>query len=258
MSAFDWHSRYIQQAQWTQNLRRYIYGRTNLASARRILEVGCGTGVVLSELTMQSHGEVYGLDISDQNLELAARSLPGIPLVQGNAQSLPFPAGIYDVTLCHFLLLWVHDPIQVVREMARVTLPGGVIMALAEPDYGGRIDYPAELSALSERQQAALRQQGADPSLGRKLRAIFNQAGITEIETGVLGGQWSGQPAAEDWEMEWNVLEDDLSRIEQSTTIPDILRLKNIDKYAWEHGERVLFVPTFYAWGKTPSTNQPD
>lgn len=251
-----WHTRFVQQAQWTQNLRRYLYGRANLATARRLLEVGCGTGAVLTELTMQSHGEIYGIDISNNHLDLAASNLPGTPLVLGDSHDLPYLNGVFDITMCHFLILWVHDPVQVVREMVRVTQPGGAVLALAEPDYGGRIDFPPELSLLGEWQQAALRQQGADPLLGRKLRAIFHQAGISEIETGVLGGQWSGKPDSGDWEMEWKILEDDLHTIEKRAAGSDIMRLKNIDKSAWEHGERVLFVPTFYAWGKVPSVDR--
>jgi SAM-dependent methyltransferase len=233
-------------------LRHHLYSRANLASARRVLEVGCGTGAVLTELLMQSHGDIYGLDISAEHLNLAAYNLPGIPLTLGDAHVLPYHAAVFDITLCHFLILWVTDPVLVLSEMARVTQPGGFVLALAEPDYGGRIDFPEELGVLGDWQQTALRQQGADPLLGRRLRAVFQQAGLTNVEAGVLGGQWSGMPSQEDWEMEWKVLEED-HNISESYKTSEFTKLQKLDKLAWERGERVLFVPTFFAWGQVPT-----
>jgi ubiquinone/menaquinone biosynthesis C-methylase UbiE len=252
LPASFWHTRFVQQAQWTQSLRHHLYGRVDLASARRILEVGCGTGAVLTELLMQSHGEISGLDISTEHLSLAAHHLPGIPLTLGDAHVLPFPPAVFDITICHFLLLWVSDPLRVVSEMARVTQPGGAVLALAEPDYGGRIDFPPELSVLGDWQQAALRQQGADPLIGRRLRSIFQQAGLADVESGVLGGQWSGFPSPEEQEIEWRVLEADIHRYSSNIKASDVTRLQRLEQLAWDQGERVLFVPTFYAWGRVP------
>jgi len=201
---------------------------------------------------MQSHGNILGLDISTEHLSIAASNLPGIPLIQGDAHALPYSSALFDISICHFLLLWVTDPILVVSEMARVTKPGGSVLALAEPDYGGRIDYPVELGVLGDWQQVALRKQGADPLFGRRLRAVFQQAGLTFVEAGVLGGQWSGIPNPDDVEIEWKVMEDDILNA-QKADHSEVARLKRLDHTAWELGERVLFVPTFYAWGKCPS-----
>jgi cyclopropane fatty-acyl-phospholipid synthase-like methyltransferase len=44
----DWHARYLQQARWTRPLREYLYGKAGVDSARRVLEVGCGTGALLA------------------------------------------------------------------------------------------------------------------------------------------------------------------------------------------------------------------
>jgi hypothetical protein len=131
--------------------------------------------------------------------------------------------------------------------MRRVTRSGGSVIALAEPDYGGRIDYPEELAILGRHQAAALRKQGADPRMGRRLAEVFHQLGLQDIEVGVLGGQWKGKSSRREWELEWRVLQSDLGG-EQDTD-----SLRALDWAARERGERVLFVPTFYAFGRVPA-----
>ncbi len=243
-----WHARFLQQAGWTQQLREFGFRKAGLQSARRFLEVGCGTGVITREAHRKTSARVFGLDINPHHLEFARKYDPGALFIRGDGLALPFADGSFDLAGCHFLLLWVSDPLQVVREMRRVVQEGGWVLALAEPDYGGRVDYPAELAELGRLQGEALRQQGADPNTGRRLAAIFHAAGLREVETGVLGGRWSGPVSDDAWEMEWQVLEADLAGRVPATRLQE---LRRIDAAAWQHGERVLFVPTFYAWGKS-------
>jgi len=56
----EWHKRFVQQAGWTGELRRYLFKRTGLQFARRVLEVGCGTGAILAGL--ETGAAVHGLD----------------------------------------------------------------------------------------------------------------------------------------------------------------------------------------------------
>ncbi len=246
-SAEDWHQRYIQQALWTQDLRRYLYQRLSLQPGQRYLEVGCGTGVLIPELLEQGI-QGYGLDINLAGLILAHTSCRGANYCQGDAISLPFPQATFDLITCHYFLLWLNDPLPALLEMKRVTKSNGMVLAMAEPDYGGRIDHPENLSVLGTYQMESLRLQGADPFMGRKLGGYFHQAGLKAVETGVLGGQWSGQPDWLSWELEWQVLENDTTHIQGLPK--NLADLKNADRSAYQKGERVLFVPTFYAIGK--------
>lgn len=244
-----WHSRFVQQAGWTAELRWNLLDRFSYAQAERILEVGCGTGAILTSLARQGgiQTQRFGLDIDATYLSLAALHAHGTLLTQGDAHHLPYSNDCFDMVVCHYLLLWVRDPQKAVNEMARVTRRGGWVMAFAEPDYGGRVDYPEALIGLGTWQEAALRRQGADTRLGRKLSALFHAAGLQQVETGVLSGQWRGVPSPQEWKGEWTALEADLAG---EVPADELARLKQLDLAAWQRGERTLFVPTFYAIGQ--------
>jgi SAM-dependent methyltransferase len=239
----DWHRRYLQQAQWTRDLRAYFFKQAGLHEASPLLEVGCGTGAILSEVP--DHPSLHGLDIDRQALVQCRAHAPAASLVQGNVLQLPYVNETFDIIYCHFLLLWVEDPLQALQEMKRVAKTGAHIMAFAEPDYTERVDKPAELIPLGQWQAESLRRQGADPGLGAELADLFFRAGIELIETGTIQGAESG-PSPEEWATEWAVIESDLAGfISQG----EIQNMKNLDQQARSRGERELYVPTYFAWG---------
>ncbi len=245
----DLHLRYQIQANWTMAIRNRLCARFSLADMNRVLEVGSGTGVIAGELAGIMHGSMYGLDIDAPVTAYAKKNSPGPQYIVANALGLPFPTNSFNAALCHFLLLWVSSPQEVLAEMTRVTKSGGAVLALAEPDYGGRIDYPSSLIELGRQQTIALAAQGADPLIGRKLHALFSAAGLVKIQVGLLGGEWSGMPSSEEIDSEWTMLQSDLAhRISDK----DLDSLKQIDQDAWRKGSRILFVPTFYAHGHVP------
>ena len=158
--------------------------------------------------------------------------------------------GLFAVAIrskCHFLLLWVRDPLQVLLEMKRITKSGGHIIAFAEPDYSHRIDKPDELGPLEKWQTESLIKQGADPSLGMRLAGLFFQAGIKINETGTIQSV-ENDASPDDWEIEWAVIESDLAG---SVSGEDIQKMKALDQQARARGERVLHVPTYFAWGSS-------
>ncbi len=243
----DWHARFSQQARWTLPLRRYLYEKIHIADARLILDVGCGPGVLLAELGQLTPAAVHGLDLDRPALKQAAVQAPAAALTCADAHTLPYPYAVFDITLCHYVLLWLQDPLAALREMRRVTRPGGYVLALAEPDYTHRTDQPPALALLGRLQTGSLTRQGADVGLGARLSDLFLQAGITLVETGELAHGASAAPALGEWDLEWAVMRADLAGIVSDS---DLQKYQQLDAAAWRAGERVLHVPTHFAWGR--------
>ena len=257
----EWHVQFTRQARWTRAVRNQLYRRVNLLRAERVLDVGCGTGVLTEEMAARCKGQVIGVDVDAAMVEFALRLCSGQAQARpfdsaqdrpgqaeyrvGDAHQLDFPDRHFDVVACHFLLMWVRNPTLAVREMARVTRPGGVVLACAEPDYGGRIDYPEELP-LARWQAEALRREGADPFIGRKLSALFTRAGLS-ANVGVIPSLWDEEALQAEFEAEWALMERTLAGM---VSEDELRRYKRVDWLAIEDGQRLVFVPIFYAVGR--------
>lgn len=248
-STSDWHSRFSQQARWTAQLRSYIYKLIAPRSDAAILDIGCGTGALEPEYKSLTDATITSLDIDLPRL-VFARDQFSANWVNGNALSLPFTQDSFDISLCHYLLLWINEPLRALEEMKRVTRTGGHVLILAEPDYTHRIDFPDELGKLGKIQAQSLGSQGADPGIGPSIAGLLNQVDIEVIETGLSGGQWRPSTSTNDYENEWKTLEHDLSN---SMTSEKLQKYRDQDVAARLAGTRILFVPVFYAIGKIKS-----
>jgi ubiquinone/menaquinone biosynthesis C-methylase UbiE len=107
-----------------------------LAPGMRVLEVGCGAGgyTEMMAAALQAKGEWVGLDHDEALLAQARREVAlDLParFEKGTAVALPFPNGSFDAVVSAFLLCVLPSPIASLREMARVTKPGGVISSLS-------------------------------------------------------------------------------------------------------------------------------
>ncbi len=103
----------------------------------RILDVATGTGMVATSLVERFGCHVVGLDQSEPMLARARANVAANPrlserieLVRAEAESLPFADASFDGLTFTYLLRYVEDPLQALRELARVVRPGGRIASL--------------------------------------------------------------------------------------------------------------------------------
>ncbi len=181
----DWVRKLKQQADDSRPYRQRLYDRVGLARAERVLDVGCGTGVVTLDIAKSTRGHVVGIDIDETKLEEARRLpkvVPNLEFGVADVQDLPFPDEIFDLVTLNIVLVYVPDKQRALGEMARVLRPGGHVLASMEPDYAGWIQYPeGDIISIFFDQ---LREMGADLETGRKLKYLFTMAGL-ETEVGI-------------------------------------------------------------------------
>lgn len=111
---------------WSVWMRRMVTDWLPAGPAeRRILDMGCGTGIISQE--MGEHGHVVSLDYAEEALRFCRlRRLPR--LLRGDGQALPFAAGSFDVVLALDTIEHVPDDAEAVREMRRVLKPDGLLI----------------------------------------------------------------------------------------------------------------------------------
>ncbi|HSH02756.1 MAG TPA: class I SAM-dependent methyltransferase [Anaerolineae bacterium] len=169
------------QADWLGAARSRLLRRAGIARRRRILDLGAGYGAVTEELVRRGGGEVVALDRQWE----ALRGIEGAWRVGGEGEVLPFRRGVFDLVWAQCFFLWVGRDswAEVIGEIRRVLDEGGVLVAI-EPDYGGMMEYPAEV-ASRDLWLAGLTRAGAEPLVGRMLPSWLAEVGF-EVEVGLL------------------------------------------------------------------------
>ena len=114
------------------------------------------------------------LDVAKKNL--GELRIPNVELLEGDASALPLESGSMDAAFANMVLHHAEDPTAMIREMARVVKPGGVVAIVdeVEPPYGW------------------MREEHADVWLGfekERVEGFFREAGLTEHGYESLGMQ---------------------------------------------------------------------
>jgi len=163
---------------------------------QRALDVGCGPGGLTRELVSRLGAEnVTALDPSESFSAACRERNPGVDVRLGVAEEMPFADNSFDVALASLSVPFMSDPVQGVREMARVARSVSVCVW----DYNGgmemlRVFWGAAREIDPEVPDERTQVGGSPDDLGR----IFAEAGLGEIEEGVLevGAGYSG---FDDW-----------------------------------------------------------
>jgi SAM-dependent methyltransferase len=99
---------------------------------RRVLEVGCGTGQLAARIVAEAGCELIAIDQSPEMV--AAARAGGVDARVGDVQQLPFDDGGFDCAVAAWMLYHVTDLDRGLAELARVLVPGGLLVAITNGD----------------------------------------------------------------------------------------------------------------------------
>ena len=166
-----------------------------------VLDVGCGVGVLLPALAaaVGPGGRVVGLDHSVGLLRRAQRRIDEaglgseVRLAHGDALRLPFPDATFDVAHIERVLMHLDEPDAAIRELRRVTRPGGRVLC-AEVFPNG-VEYDASDREVLFHVGAALLARFRRPSIGIELRRRLIGAGLEDVRVaGVVDVETQARP----------------------------------------------------------------
>jgi SAM-dependent methyltransferase len=173
-----------------QPLFEAVLDAAGVGPGTRLLDVGCGSGLALV-LARQRGAITSGLDISPGLLAIARDRLPGADLREGDMEELPFEDEAFDVVTGINAFQFAGDPRHALREAARVTRPGGRVVAslFAAPERSqGTVAHEA-MSALVPPEQAADHAPYALSAPGN-LEAALAGAGLQVTDHGEVLCHW--------------------------------------------------------------------
>lgn len=195
------------------------YLEPHLAPELTLLDVGAGPGSITVDFASRV-AHVTATEINDGALTLSQglateREITNIDFAVQDVHALTFADNSFDIVHAHQVLQHVADPVQALREMARVCKPGGLVAA-RDADYAGFIWYPEspELTDWLALYRTAARANGGEPDAGRRLLSWAHAAGLKDTKATASVWHYADAESRLWWGGMWadRILESDLAR----------------------------------------------
>jgi ubiquinone/menaquinone biosynthesis C-methylase UbiE len=158
-----------------------------LSNGLQICDFGCGLGNLMIDITqLYPSVHITGLEISERQYQTARANTQNdhhIMVINTDIFRNNLPDDYFDITYCRYVLEHVKDPLKAVKEMVRVTKPGGMVVS-QENDLHNVLYYP-EIGGMEWVMKQFCQLQkilGGDPYIGRKLFDIYHEASLQDIQ----------------------------------------------------------------------------
>lgn len=172
---------------YSEPLAPQFAGLAGLRPGQHALDVGCGPGALTAELARRLGAEqVCAVEPSVPFVTAVGERLPGVDVRLSTAERLPFPDGVFDTALAQLVVHFMTDPVAGLREMARVTRPGGVVAACVWDHGGGRGPLSAFWRAVRDLDPAARDESDRAGASEGGLAALFARAGLPGAQVTTL------------------------------------------------------------------------
>ncbi len=154
---------------------------------QQALDVGCGPGALTAQLTDRLGADaVTAIDPSAPFVDAARARFPGVDVRAGEAEDLPFPDDAFDLAVAQLVVHFMTDPVAGLREMRRVTRPGGVVAACVWDHAGEGGPLATFWRAVRTMDPTAHDESGLAGAREGHLAELCEQAGLPDSESGVL------------------------------------------------------------------------
>lgn len=182
-----------QMGRWSRRLAPLLADFATLPPAGHVLDAGCGTGSLTGVLAGHPQvARVTGVDLSPAYVDHAARhhASSRVQVEVGDLTQLRFDDAAFDATLSSLVLQFVPDPHRAVREMRRVTRPGGIVAAATWDTRGGVLVQRMffDTAAVIDPEAARYRAAACIRAMSRRdgLVEAWQACGLVDVETACL------------------------------------------------------------------------
>jgi len=180
------HERLIRQAAHLAPFTERFFRDAGIASGQRVLDIGSGVGDVamLAARLVGPSGEVVGIErdprsIARARARVAEAGLRNVSFTQSDVSQIP-SSKAFDAVVGRFILMFLPDPLAVLRSLSQLVRPGGVV-AFHELSWAPFLLFAARLplwSACASLIHETFQRSGANTEMGFALYRIFQEAGL--------------------------------------------------------------------------------
>jgi SAM-dependent methyltransferase len=181
----DAYARFM--GQYSEPLAVQFVELADARAGQRALDVGCGPGALTTQLVDRlGTAAVAAIDPSEPFVDAMRLRFPDVDVRSAAAEQLPFPDDSFDIALAQLVVHFMTDPVAGLREMARVTHPGGIVAACVWDHAGQSGPLSAFWQAVHDIDPDARDESKLAGAREGHLAELCETAGLKHIESTTL------------------------------------------------------------------------
>src|SRR4051812_2621606 len=182
---------------YSSQLAAQMADLAGVKAGQRVIDVGSGPGALTKELIARG-AEVTAVDPAEHFVVAVRERFPNVDAQVAPAEKLPFTDDTFAAALAQLVVHFMDDPLQGIKEMARVTKPGGPVVACVWDLVGEKAPITPYWQAARELGWHVSGEQDRAGAGEGQLRELFRQAGLRDVAETALPVQVEHE-AFEEW-----------------------------------------------------------